>query len=295
MLRRTAVYAVVHALFGMSILLVMLGAQDSGSDRVIVAVLDTGVDDSHPMLQGKVIQGFDFVDFKSVSEDTVGHGTHVAGIIASKATGAEILSVRVISNEDRLHNTYLAILYAIAKGARIINMSYAEPYHWLTDLAVRYGRAKGVLFVASSGNRGINGSFYPAKYEGVYSISGLNEREQTIFGNYGTEVHYLAPSVRIRSAGLNGGYAVKTGTSMAAAYVSGVLAYLMTIRPDLSEKEIIQFLDDYSRSEVFAHDDLTEPMEYKIVDSAHIQAAVSGLAELTAAYSHGMNAWNRNN
>ena len=187
MLQKVMTAIIVNSLLGLSTLLFVLGTLQTNQDEVIVAVLDTGIDDSHPILQGKVAQGYDFVDFDPLSDDAIGHGTHVAGIIASKAPDATILSVRVISDEDRLHNTHLAILYAIAKGASIINMSYAESYHWLTEMAIRYGKMKGVVFVAASGNRGINGSFFPAKYDGVLSISGINERNETVFGNYGPQ------------------------------------------------------------------------------------------------------------
>lgn len=282
MLQKVMTAIIVNSLLGLSTLLFVLGTLQTNQDEVIVAVLDTGIDDTHPLLQEKVVQGYDFVDFDPLSDDAIGHGTHVAGIIASKAPEATILSVRVISDEDRLHNTHLAIMYAIAKGASIINMSYAESYHWLTEMAIRYGKLKGVVFVAASGNRGINDSFYPAKYDGVLSISGINEQSEKLFGNYGTRVSYLAPSVGIRSAGLAGDYAVKSGTSMASAYVSGMLAYLKTFDPSLTEPQLLQYLDESSYFLPYVHEDIQGPLQYKVLNDMQLQTLVSDNKKLAA-------------
>lgn len=276
MIQKVIKRIIVNGLFGLSTIVVLLVALHVPKDEVIVAVLDTGVDDSHPLLQGKVIQGYDFVDFDSVSDDMDGHGTHVAGIIASKAPEAKILSVRVISSDNRLLNTHLAILYAIAKGASIINMSYAESYHWLTEMAIRYGQLKGVVFVASAGNKGINDTFYPAKYKGVFSISGLNEQENAVYGNYGAQVNYLAPSVSIRSAGLNGSYTTKSGTSMASAYVSGVLAFLKTNQPALTKNGLVAILDENAKTLKVVHENTDHSVLYKIVDFINVKHNVSG-------------------
>lgn len=217
---------------------------DFSQEEVVVAVLDTGVNAAHPLLSGKVSHGYDFINFRTNTDDTVGHGTHVAGIIATIAPDVEILPIRVIDDQDRVRRTWLAILYAVVKGADVVNMSYAEHYNFATDLTIRLARSKGVVFVASSGNLGIEDVFYPARYKGVYSVAGWDENNHRIFGNYGHQVHYAAPGVRIRSAAKDGGYTVKSGTSMAAGYLSGVVAYLQQQIPVQNTKQLEQQLNE---------------------------------------------------
>lgn len=284
MVRAILLRMFLAALTILSFVFFFLGTYQFQRDHVTVAVLDTGIDGNHPMLTGRVLPGIDFISWKKGAGDRMGHGTHVAGIIAENAPEAKILSVRVISDKNRVYNTHLAIMYAIMKGANIVNMSYAESYNLLTELAIRYGRAKGVVFVASSGNRGINDVFYPAKYKGVYSISGFNEQDQTLYGNYGTLVHYLAPGVKVRSAGLDGSYAVKSGTSMAAAYVSGAFAYLQSYFPEHSETELIQLFDQYTTF-VVDQRNATENIQYKAVDFSELKTAIGGQTDIAAIIS----------
>ncbi|GIQ68264.1 S8 family peptidase [Xylanibacillus composti] len=223
--------------------LYVYGKADFQKDEVIIAVLDTGIDDSHELLRGRVIQGFDFIDRDWISEDQDGHGTHVAGIIAREAPGARILSVRIIDNDNDVKYSHAAILYAISQGADVINMSFVEPYQPLTQWAIQYGLSKGVTFVAASGNQGLEEVGYPARYNGVYSISGYEEDGHQFFGNFGENVDYLAPGWKVESAAPDGGFATKSGTSMSAAYVSGVLGYMHTAKPDIKRKELRELLD----------------------------------------------------
>ncbi|NDI35524.1 S8 family peptidase [Chengkuizengella sediminis] len=240
------------------------------TNEVIVAILDTGVDDSHPLINTQMLEGYDFIDFDSQPEDLVGHGTHVAGIIVTNAPNVKILPIRVISDKDEVQNTYLGIIYAVMNGADIINMSYAESYSLLTDLAIKYGQSKGVIFVASSGNQGIETVFYPAKYSGVYSISGYDQNNKMIFGNYGELVSYIAPGINIRSADLNGGYVEKSGTSMSAAYVSGVIAYLKSNEPSLQNEELTDQLNVISKIVTTKNINEGQISEYSLIDYKNV-------------------------
>lgn len=241
----------VHHLFLSIVLLAspflyMYGKADFQTDEVIIAVLDTGIDDSHELLQGRVIQGFDFIDGDWISEDQDGHGTHVAGIIAREAPGVRILSVRIIDHDNDVKYSHAAILYAISQGADVINMSFVEPYQPLTQWAIQYGLSKGVTFVAASGNQGLDEVGYPARYDGVYSISGYEQDGHKFFGNFGEGVDYVAPGWQVRSAALDGGTTIKSGTSMSAAYVSGVLGYVHVAKPGINRDELRQWLDEQS-------------------------------------------------
>lgn len=246
--------------------------ENSTHDEVIVAVLDTGINADHPQLEGRVIQGWDFADMDDIPMDEDGHGTHVAGIILNNAPNAQILSVRLIKEKDVIHSAS-AILYAISQGADIINMSFVEPYNPFTALAIRYGRSQGVLFVASSGNQQRNEVLYPAKYDGVISVAAVDDQHHFLYGNYGEGLGYAAPGIQISSANLVGGQTKKTGTSMSAAYLSGVLAYLKDQHPNLPSDQLLDILE--KQSKVFTHLILYQSKEYsprpvKVVEMSYL-------------------------
>jgi subtilisin family serine protease len=250
------------------------------TDAVVVAVLDTGVDPDHSLLKDRVIQGYDFASWDTDSSDPDGHGTHVAGIIAAEAPEALILSVRVIAKDDDVVNTPWAIVYAVLHGADIINMSFIEPESIFTKWAVAYGRSKGVIFVASSGNQGRNRVSYPSKYNGVYSIAGFDPRDQRVVGNIGEEVRYIAPGVNVRSAALNGGYVEKSGTSMSAGYISGAIAYIKTVKPDLKAGELDYYLE-LGSTEIVSQRVLetAEGKVFRVIELNHVKSGMSRLID----------------
>jgi subtilisin family serine protease len=255
---------------------VYVWAQDFNEQDVIVAVLDTGVDANHVLLKNKVIKGFDFVDQDFDASDDSGHGTHVAGIIAMQAPGAKIMPIRIIEG-NTIYSPHLAILYAVWNGADIINMSFvAEPYSILTEKAIQYGRSEGVVFVASSGNQGVSKAYYPAKYNGVLSVSALDPGKDTIFGNYGEDVRYVAPGINILSADINGGMIEKTGTSMSSAYMSGVIAYIKLKYPEIDDEGMTRLLDNASNSIEFIgasenESETTDHRLYKAVEMDRVK------------------------
>ena len=241
---RSKVIAVLILCFGSSILYLVFGRFDTS--EVIVAVLDTGIDRDHPWLQGRVINGFDFASWDRDASDPDGHGTHVAGIIAGEAPDARLLSVRVITEDDDVRNTAWAILYSVLRGADVINMSFIEPRNLLTEWAIAYGRFKGVVFVASSGNQGRNRVSYPSRYKGVYRIAAYDPVRQRVFGNVDDNVRFVAPGINIESSWLGRGTAPKSGTSMSAGYVSGVIACLKSAMPGLRPDELDDYLERIS-------------------------------------------------
>ncbi|CAM3524495.1 S8 family peptidase [Marinicrinis lubricantis] len=271
MMRTTAAMVLL-----ISYIMVYAGCANFNREEVIVAVLDTGVDSEHPLLRGKVIQGWDFADQDRDSSDDDGHGTHVAGIILEKAPNAKILSVRVIKNDDVM-NTGLAILYAITQGADIVNMSFVEPYHPFTEMAIQYGKSKGVVFVASSGNQNQDKVLYPAKYDEVISVTATDESLHYVYGNYGRTVNFAAPGMNIRSASLDGGYLNMTGTSMSAAYMSGVMAYLKSMYPSMGSEDLEDYLNTASitRNDLVlyaSHETMHRP--FKVIDYEQVQRLV---------------------
>lgn len=228
---------------------------------VKIAIIDTGVDVTHPDL--KVKGGFCSLD-ETISTspctnsyiDDNGHGTHVAGVIGAidnqiglvgVAPGAELYAVKALDSEGSgtTSTVMAAIDWAIRNNMDIINMSLTTPY---TDLGIKAmideAYANGILVIAAAGNKGtVAGTeenvLYPAKFPsviGVASISRYNTRSVT--SSTGSEVELSAPGEMIYSTLPSGRYGYMTGTSMAAPFVAGVAALYKEKYPALSSQQI---------------------------------------------------------
>jgi subtilisin family serine protease len=210
----------------------------TGSSGVIIAIIDSGVDLYHPDLAGKIIQGWDFVNNDDSAQDDFGHGTHVAGIAAAvgnNSTGiagldwsAKILPIKVLNSSGfgSALNISQGIIYAVDHGAKIINLSlgFTSNSALVAD-AVNYAYQHGVTIIASTGNS--NGAVtYPAALPQVIAVGAVdNNGTRWASSNFGPEVDLVAPGVNIYSTNPSG-YGTRTGTSMAAAHVSGLAALL---------------------------------------------------------------------
>lgn len=223
---------------------VHLGAshQLSRGAGVIVAVIDTGVDFTHPDLAGRLLPGYDFTNPGSAPTDRAdgiynggfGHGTMVAGLILKIAPEAMILPIRVL-NGDGI-GTGLAVVkaveYAVASGAKVINFSLGsriKPKH-LND-ALDVAEAAGVVLVSSAGNAGEERKHYPGNGRGnlvTASVEATNVKAN--YSNWGSQIEICAPGTGIRST-YPGGYATATGTSFAAPFVSGQAALILSLFP----------------------------------------------------------------
>lgn len=240
----------------------------------VVAVLDTGVQADHPELAGSLTTArYDFVDDDAVPEDagngqdedgdtlvdeTVGHGTHVAGIVHLTAPEAEIMPLRVLDS-DGTGNVFLvaeAVEYAINNGADVVNMSLGSSREsdLIRDVADDLdavedddddddddgGRAlanvppEGAVVVASAGNENAETARYPAAEPGVLGVASVDESEiRSEFSNYGGWVSVAAPGEEIYSAFPPSRYASWDGTSMAVPFVAGQAALIRSIRPKI--------------------------------------------------------------
>lgn len=221
---------------------------------IVVAVIDTGVDASHPELAGRVLGGFNAITGSTDVSDDNGHGTAVAGLIAASGDngvgiagmcwGCVILPIKACLSSGRCRDSSVisAIRWAIDNGARIINLSLggalASP---ALHEAVRYATERGVLVVAASGNERAEGNApnYPAAYPETVAVgaSGYGD-EVTGFSNTGEFIDLVAPGVDIATTTPGNSYALATGTSFASPFVSGAAALVMTIRPDLSGADV---------------------------------------------------------
>lgn len=217
----------------------------SSPSGILVAVLDTGVDASHPDLSGRVMRGADMVGSSGRGDrDPNGHGTHVAGIVAAVAGnglgvagfahGVDILPVRVLGSDGFGDDSDLArgIVWAVDNGADIINMSVGGAEDMgLLRAAVDYANERGVLLVASAGNDALwgNAPSYPAAYPGVVAVAATSPGDmRAMFSNTGSYVELAAPGVSILSTWPGGRYIYSSGTSMSAPYVSAAAALVMS-------------------------------------------------------------------
>lgn len=218
-------------------------ALNTGAVWVTIAILDTGIELSHPDLFVRILPGYDFVNNDSDPQDDNGHGTHVAAIAAASSNngvgisgvnwGANLLPVKVLnaSSNGTYANVAAGIVWATDHGTQVINLSLGGPSpSFVLNDAVNYAYNHGVILVAASGNAGAHAVLYPAAYDPVIAVGATDSANAWAgFSNYGPEVDVVAPGVNIYSAYLGGGYGYRSGTSMAAPHVSGLAAILWGI------------------------------------------------------------------
>jgi type VII secretion-associated serine protease mycosin len=234
--------------------------QYSTGKGVTVAVIDSGVDATHPDLVGQVLPGTDFVDGSTDGRtDVVGHGTAVAAFIAGLADPngvvglahrAKILPIRVLDprNEyDSAATIAKAVRWAVDHGADVINLSLgsADTAKVLTD-AVAYAFSENVVVVACDGNlsndRGAK-VWHPAREPGVVAVSGLMRTGEFWTGSLqGPETVLAAPATELTAAGLDHGYWKVQGTSFGAPMVSATAALIRARYPTLSAANVINRL-----------------------------------------------------
>ena len=270
----------------------------SESTKVVVGIVDTGVDTDHPELAGRIwhnpdeipnnrvdddhngfvddILGYDlsgdyFSFFDPVGDnrpsDSIGHGTHIAGIIASNADGkgvvgvapaAEIMAVKIYPNATTAVGA-AGIVYAVIAGAKAINISWGTPFEAgiLRD-ALNFARANGVFVAIAAGNSGDNERFFPAAFDSSFVVAaGNSDGFMTDFSTFGAHIDIVAPgedilSLRaqgtdmysdagepgVRIIGDDSLYYLSDGTSMSTPVIVGTAALLWSFRPDLSLNQV---------------------------------------------------------
>ena len=218
-----------------------------GGAGVEVAVLDTGIDATHPDLAGALLPGIDALTGGSLPPDRdfsagMEHGTHVAGVLVAHgrvrglAPAARLLPVRIFA-PDYVGDfrAAQAMVEGANRGAKVFNLSfggYAFPAV-LYD-AVTYVLQRGGWVLAAAGNQGDTRPFYPAAFPGVIAVGAAGATQTpTDFSNRGTWVDLYAPGVNIFSTLPGDRYGFLSGTSMASPVVAGIASVLRGVRPNL--------------------------------------------------------------
>lgn len=219
--------------------------------QIRVAVIDSGIDLSHPELSGTVVG---MLDTLAPGEPHT-HGTAIAGAIVAQsrlmgvAPRAQILAVRAFDPtssgaEGTTFNILKGIDWAVANGARVINMSFAGPHDPAMARLLAAARNKGIVLIAAAGNAGPKSPpLYPAADPNVIAVTATDAEDRLFMAsNRGNHVAVSAPGVDILLPSPGAGYQVSSGTSFAAAHVSGVAALILERKPGLSPDAVRRLL-----------------------------------------------------
>lgn len=265
----------------------------TGSDDVIIAILDSGIDYEHEDLEGNLFRddedrfGIDTspgTDSPDDPMDEDGHGTHVAGVIGAignNGTGiaginwnTRLMAIRVFNNEDEttVSSIVEGLEYAIENGAKVSNHSYGGTGFSQTLFeAFEKARDVGHLVVAAAGNNEIDNDgtpFYPASYDldNIISVAASDQDDQLAnFSNFGaTSVHIAAPGSFIGSTFPDNGYIYLSGTSMAVPHVVGVAGLVQSFYPNATYQDI--------RNRILDRADPLESLDGRVQDSRRLNA-----------------------
>lgn len=221
---------------------------------ITIAILDGGVESSHPDLAGHVVPGWNFYDNNSNTADVTGHGTKVAGVAAAignnavGATGgawnARIMPMRITDPSGYI--TYYstvanALTWAADRGARVANVSFIVSHVASVQSAAQYMRSKGGLVVASAGNSGAY--IAHANTSAITTVAGTDSSDaRASWSAYGPIIDIAAPGVSIRSTAIGGTYGSYSGTSFASPLTASVIALMLSANPALQPSQVDSIL-----------------------------------------------------
>lgn len=226
----------------------------------VVAVLDTGIDASHPDLAGKIIPGVSILDSAADGRtDANGHGTSLAGIVAANTdnhagiagvgyAGVSVMPVTVLGSDGTGQDGDIigGVIWAADHGANVILMGFSNAgFSQNLQDAIDYAWAKNIVVVAATGNSGQGTPTYPAGHRGVIGVSATDQNDVLApFSNYGLDVFLAAPGVDIITTARvntdsNLNYQTINGTSASSAFVAGVAGFMKAMNPTLTNGAIL--------------------------------------------------------
>ena len=238
----------------------------TGDSEIIIAILDTGVNE-HSELQGRLVPGYDYVYNDNDPNDVQGHGTACAGIAAAKGNNnsgiagvcwdCSIMPVKVLGDDGYGDDATIgaAIQQTASQGVQIISMSLGGGgYNSYLDNSISYAVDQGTTVFAASGNDNNSAISYPAGYEDCISVGAMspcNERKnlsscdgENYWGsNYGPDLDFMAPGVRIHTITNSGGYtSTFNGTSSACPHAAGVAGLILSVAPLMTPDQVRQVM-----------------------------------------------------
>ena len=228
-----------------------------GSTSVPIAMVDSGVNPTHPDLVSKLIPGWNFLLGNSNTADDLGHGTATAGAaaaatnngigIAGVGWNTPIMPLVVLDSTDSASysNIASAITYAADHGVRIINVSIGGSSSSSTlQSAVNYAWNKGAVVFAAAMNNATSAPYYPAACDNVIAVS-ATEPGNTLasFSNYGSWIDLAAPGDTIYTTDNSGGYSYWYGTSFSSPIAAATGALALSINPKLSAQSLVNLLE----------------------------------------------------
>lgn len=220
----------------------LVHAQGVTGRGIKIAVIDTGIDYTHPQLASSYAGGYDFVfDDTDPYENWNSHGSHVAGIIAGSplegsevfggAPAASIYSLKVLDSSGFGWTSFVisALEWSVENRMNIVNLSISGQASQALQDACDAAYASGLLLVAAAGNTYSGTVRYPAAYDSVIAVSASDQNDlPAVFSPVGAQIELMAPGVSILSTGVNGGYTELSGTSQASPHVAAVAALMMS-------------------------------------------------------------------
>lgn len=223
-------------------------------NEIIVAVVDTGIDEDHPYLESRLsLDGaYNYVQGSENVNDDNGHGTNVSGVVADTTLGLniKILPIKCMDKmgSGSILNIANAIKHAADAGASVINYSAVGTHSEYKEEAIEYAIQKGVSVVVASGNFSLDideNERCPAHIENCIVVGGIDENGEFFDSeNYGTKLDVVAPGVEVQTTHLNGTYTDVTGTSIAAPHVSGAVAMLKLENPSYTPSVLEQLIKE---------------------------------------------------
>ncbi len=253
----------------------------TGSSSVTIAVIDTGIDETHPDLAGKIVPGWDFVDGDSNPHDTNGHGTHVSGIsaaianngtgIAGVSWGAQVMPIRALgtTGSGLTVDIIAGVNWARQNGADVINLSLGgTTYSQSFQDAVTAAHNAGVVVIAAMGNSYADGNptMYPAAYNNVFAVASTGPSdEKAAYSQTGAHCDIAAPGGNMSylhdvkgiystmptyavylntQYGYYQTYDYLHGTSQATPQVSGLAALILSVDPAMTPSQVETLIEN---------------------------------------------------
>ena len=266
-----------------------------GSTAIPIAIIDSGVDPTHPDLAAKLQPGHNFLGNNNDTHDVLGHGTAVAGsagAIANNAKGVAgiawnnpIVPLVVLDASDyaTYANISSAIIYAVNNGIKVINISIGgSGYSSTLNNAVDYAWNNGALVFASAANYNNSTPYYPAACTHAIAVAATDSADnKASFSNYGSWITLAAPGAYILTTNNGGGYGYWNGTSFSSPLTAGLAALIWSINPQFSNQKVLDILettaDDlgasgfdniFGHGRINAYNAMMEAMNYQpVVDS----------------------------